>query len=399
MFAFIIGALFGAFVGSFLNVCVHRLPRNESVVTPRSRCYACGTQVAAWDNIPVLSWLILRGRCRWCGSPFSIRYMLGEITVGLLSGAVCWYALWQMPGQWASDGSVFWLYLFQPAGALWWHDVIAGAAGICLLTYLYWLWTCSLIDLQHTIIPDELTKPMQLLAPLLVCLVPTPMALGGWSPAEWYLRRGLDDTWSAAPWAGFGTVALIAAIAVAVLLLSLPLARWVYGRHAAAGMQWSDDDHRGFRVGVLWFTFATICHVAVLAGVVLWVSMGASRIEELRRLWLAAHLSQAILGSLAGWMLLYVLGLGATVAFGRNALGFGDVKFLAPLGALLGPFGIIYAFFAAAICGALVGLPKHLLKRGREIPFGPQLALGVVVVFLWGPRIHAWVMGGMRFGG
>ena len=80
----------GAIVGSFANVCIHRLPRGESVVTPRSRCPRCGHAVAAWDNVPILSWLLLRARCRDCGAPISVRYVLVETLVGAIFFAAAW---------------------------------------------------------------------------------------------------------------------------------------------------------------------------------------------------------------------------------------------------------------------------------------------------------------------
>src|SRR5574341_217767 len=76
--------ILGAALGSFLNVVIYRLPRGESLVRPRSRCPHCGTAIAAYDNIPVLSYLILRGRCRNCGQPISPRYPIVELTAGLL---------------------------------------------------------------------------------------------------------------------------------------------------------------------------------------------------------------------------------------------------------------------------------------------------------------------------
>lgn len=76
--------LTGAVVGSFANVCIHRLPRGESVVSPRSRCPRCGSPIAARDNVPVLSWLLLRGRCRRCRAPIPVRYPLVEALVALL---------------------------------------------------------------------------------------------------------------------------------------------------------------------------------------------------------------------------------------------------------------------------------------------------------------------------
>jgi leader peptidase (prepilin peptidase)/N-methyltransferase len=74
----------GAIVGSFANVCIHRLPRGLSVVHPGSRCPACGSPIAFFDNVPIVSWLVLRGRCRRCGAPISVRYPLVELLVALL---------------------------------------------------------------------------------------------------------------------------------------------------------------------------------------------------------------------------------------------------------------------------------------------------------------------------
>lgn len=74
----------GAVAGSFIGVVAHRVPRGESIVTPRSRCPRCGHQIAAYDNIPLVSWLLLRGRCRHCGERIPARYPLVELGLGLL---------------------------------------------------------------------------------------------------------------------------------------------------------------------------------------------------------------------------------------------------------------------------------------------------------------------------
>ena len=76
--------LFGLVFGSFLNVCIYRLPRQMSVVSPRSACPRCHQPIAGYDNIPVLSWLLLRGRCRHCQAPISFRYAAVELLTGLL---------------------------------------------------------------------------------------------------------------------------------------------------------------------------------------------------------------------------------------------------------------------------------------------------------------------------
>jgi leader peptidase (prepilin peptidase)/N-methyltransferase len=78
----------GAVVGSFLNVVIHRLPRGESLVHPRSRCPACRRQIAGYDNVPIVSWLALRGRCRHCGEPISPRYPVVELLTALTFAAV-----------------------------------------------------------------------------------------------------------------------------------------------------------------------------------------------------------------------------------------------------------------------------------------------------------------------
>ena len=116
----------GAIFGSFLNVVAYRLPRHESVVTPASRCPKCGTQVKPYDNIPVLSWLLLRGRCRTCAEPISPRYPFVEA----LTAVLC-------------------------VGAVLAHQTASGIAlSIALILIVV---PAALIDLEHRIIPNRLT--------------------------------------------------------------------------------------------------------------------------------------------------------------------------------------------------------------------------------------------------
>jgi len=125
--------VFGAIFGSFLNVVTYRLPRHESLVSPASRCPKCAAPVKPYDNIPILSWLLLRGHCRSCGEPISPRYPLVEAaTAALCTGVVL-------------DRS--------------------GAAAIALgvLTVLV-LVPLALIDLDHHLIPNRITAPAALLA-------------------------------------------------------------------------------------------------------------------------------------------------------------------------------------------------------------------------------------------
>lgn len=91
--------LFGLAVGSFLNVVIYRVPAGESIVKPRSRCPSCGTQIAERDNIPVVSWLLLRGKCRHCDARISARYPIVELLTGVLFAAVAWRLglTWEVP--------------------------------------------------------------------------------------------------------------------------------------------------------------------------------------------------------------------------------------------------------------------------------------------------------------
>jgi leader peptidase (prepilin peptidase) / N-methyltransferase len=88
----------GLVVGSFITVVAYRVPRGESIVAPRSRCPACGAQIAAYDNVPLFSWLALRGRARCCGTSISARYPLTEVVLGVLFVATT-LVLWDDPGE------------------------------------------------------------------------------------------------------------------------------------------------------------------------------------------------------------------------------------------------------------------------------------------------------------
>jgi leader peptidase (prepilin peptidase)/N-methyltransferase len=120
--------LFGSIVGSFLNVCIHRLPKDESIVFPGSRCPACQTPIPPWDNIPLLSFALLRGRCRACRHPISWRYPLVEGLTGILFALTV-----------ARFGVTFQAAL--------------------LLAFLGGLVVVSFIDLDHHVIPNVITLP------------------------------------------------------------------------------------------------------------------------------------------------------------------------------------------------------------------------------------------------
>lgn len=128
MMLYIVVLLFGAVIGSFLNVCIYRLPREESVAWPASHCPSCGQAIAAYDNIPVISYLILRGRCRACPAPISIRYPLVEAVNAIA------YVI------------VFWMFGFTATACV--YAALVSALIVVTGT-----------DLSHYMIPDAVTLP------------------------------------------------------------------------------------------------------------------------------------------------------------------------------------------------------------------------------------------------
>ena len=138
----VLAGIFGAIIGSFLNVVAYRLPRGESLSHPPSRCPHCGAPVKPYDNIPVLSWLLLRGRCRSCKEPISVRYPLVEAGTALLCALVV---------------------IVKGAD----EDAVIGIVLVLLLVPV------TLIDLDHHLIPNKITYPGFVLGVALIAVLDT----------------------------------------------------------------------------------------------------------------------------------------------------------------------------------------------------------------------------------
>ncbi len=215
-FAFVWGTIWG----SFANVVIHRMPRGESVVRPRSRCPACGHAIAGFDNVPVLSYLLLRGRCRHCKAPFSPRYLMVELLAGMLSFATYMAAV-HVP-------------------------LVAGGAGDLVLWQLHFVLCLALlvivfVDLDLWIIPDPIVLPMAGIGVALAVFVPDVLgvdaiasvasASGGWAlfaGIRWlYLRtRGIEAL-------GLGDAKLLAMVGAWTGPLGLS---WCVGAGAVQGL-------------------------------------------------------------------------------------------------------------------------------------------------------------------
>lgn len=237
----------GAAVGSFLNVCIARLPEGESVVAPRSRCPACGARIRWYDNLPLLSYLWLRGRCRDCGERISPIYPIVEA-----AGAAVW------------AGAAF---LYGPG-----WEALHAAVLLSLLLAI------AVTDARHYLIPDALS-------------------LGG-------LAAGL-----------------------ALALLPGPPSPLM-----------------------------------------------------------------AVAGAAAGFALLYAVAWAGERAFRKPAMGGGDIKMMAMVGAFLGPAGALLTIFLGAVAGSVIFGPISL-KTDRLVPFGVFLALGGAAALLVGDQLVAWYLG------
>ncbi len=183
--ALVLAGIFGAVIGSFLNVVIYRLPLGQSIVTPPSRCRKCGYQLQWYDNIPILSWLFLRGRCRKCGVGVSMQYPIVELITGALFVLVIW---------------------MTPPGPLLATRLIL----VCILIALFG------IDLEHQILPNVITLPGIAIGVLLSLIAPP-----GWKDAlvgvllgggVLYAIAGAYYLWRREEGMGMGDVKMLAMI-------------------------------------------------------------------------------------------------------------------------------------------------------------------------------------------
>jgi leader peptidase (prepilin peptidase) / N-methyltransferase len=147
LYATLLAALLGLAFGSFLNVCLTRWPLGESILKPRSHCRACGRTLAWWENLPLVSWLALRGRCRTCGAWIGWRYPLVELTVGVLWGLIWWRLIPELQDRRFGIPSQYALPYFR----------LEYSIGIMLLLWV--LVGLAVLDAEHLWLPDAITLP------------------------------------------------------------------------------------------------------------------------------------------------------------------------------------------------------------------------------------------------
>lgn len=345
--------LLGLITGSFLNAVIHRLPRSISLLNPRrSFCPGCGKSIPWYENLPVASWVMLWGRCSGCAMPIAIRYPLVELlTAGLYLAA------------WGRFG--------LPVATLFW-------------IFLSLLIAATFIDFDHLIIPDEITLGGTAVG--LFCATVVPSLLGAsvwWQGLLWSLvgaACGYFLLWGVVEMGklAFGRRRIRADIPTSFELSGtegepvftlgeerVSLAEFFYREsdRIEASCLWLEIDGERMEAGRL-----SISHAALSYGSKEWPLDALPDAMPIR-----AEVSEVVLP--------------------REAMGFGDVKFLACIGAFLGWKGVIFSLFAGSMVGAVIGVAMMVLTRGRSggrIPFGPYLALGALIWVFGGPELLDW---------
>jgi leader peptidase (prepilin peptidase)/N-methyltransferase len=322
---FFLGAFFllGAMIGSFLNVCIVRLPLGQSVVSPGSHCVKCARPVRWFDNIPLLSYLLLRGRCRDCGEGFSWRYPLIELLTGVFFSA-------------------FYFYF---------------GLDLVLVPYLFML-SCfivaTFVDFEHRIIPDEVSLGGMFAG--FCCSLAFPFLHPAVTSEEAYTT------------AVFTAVFVVTCLSMNYLYLLL----------------------RKIKVEREDVVYIVSCLAMALG------QMGLAMFLKFfpgTGPW-ALSLALSLQGALIGGGLIYLMGVVGEWIFKKEAMGGGDVKLLAMVGAFMGWKLAVLTFFIAPFFGAVVGIVEKIRTKDSAIAYGPYLVLGALVSLFWGQRIISWVMTG-----
>ena len=358
IFAFLIGAS----IGSFLNVVIYRVPLGMSVNEPkRSFCPSCKKQIPVWLNIPLVTWLTLRGKCKWCGTRIAFRYFLVELLT-----AICFLAVWKK---------------FSPT--IGWGGTIALWVLVALLI------AATFIDIDHFIIPDSIT-----IGGCLVGLV-----------ASFFFPHlhGQHLTM----WQGLLQGLMGAAIGFAMLYLIVLMGKMAFGK-----IRHDFDEPADFEIsqpggeespiiiklgeheyewGEVFYRDWDRMEIDVTE---LQINGETREVKETFRVvgdGFEIDGEKVELESVKR-----ITGKCTRAVVPREAMGFGDVKFIAMIGAFLGWKAVLFTIFSASVIGALFGLFQKLVAReewARPLPFGPYLALGAFLWIFTGPALWIWYLG------
>lgn len=368
----VFAAVLGLLIGSFSNVLIWRLPRHESVNFPPSHCPTCDHGLAPLDLVPVLSWASLGGKCRYCRAPISPRYPVVELVTGL------GYALLSVVFPYSQVG--------------------ASLLGLCLLFTL--LLVASVIDQETYTIPDEISLPGAALG-LLFGVVNA--------------RSGAGDSAGLPLFEG----ALRGMLLGAGLLIAIDLfGSWVIRRFQERRFPEFPLGYQQIGVALLagaWLGVWVGLAVGVLSAAVNLIGRRTFRVPEW--LTLGGTLVSLLLASTGVGPGLILMVQGSVAAAGgmallcglywwlrpgadedgddydASAMGFGDVKLAALIGAFLGWEKLIVAVVVAVVAGALLGVLQLLVFKENRLKFGPYLAIGAVLALLFGTQLVSMYRG------
>ena len=345
-FAFVLGAA----VGSFLNVCIYRWPVDLSINRPRrSFCPNCKQPIPWHQNLPLISWLVLRGRCANCGAKISFRYFAVELVTALL-----FLAIWQN-------------FPWQVAIAYW--------------VFVSFLVIGTFIDFEHFIIPDRVTIGGVIAG--VVCSVAVPALMQTDSP----LAAGVRSF-------------LAAALGYVILLIVLEAGKIAFGRKriqfgAPTPFTWTKrGDDADFVVGTeesLWSDYFAREKDRLL------LACNEARIDHHTYGNVTLHFRYDRVTAEGHVMMLddvtQISGVARELVIPREAMGRGDLKFLAAIGAFLGWRAVLFSLFAGSLLGSIVGLITLVVGKpvwSAKLPFGPYLAFGAVTWMFFGEIFLRW---------
>ncbi|MDP7006333.1 MAG: prepilin peptidase [Phycisphaerales bacterium] len=367
--------VFGCCVGSFLNVVIYRLPRNIRLLSPPSSCPSCNHKLRFFrENIPIIGWLVIRGKCRYCKEPVSIEYPFIELLTGLLF-LICYVLCY-----WVSMRTSFFGDIFSE----WWH--INGVYRtlpmfIALVTMVSGLLAMTIIDARTFTIPIQIPIVMTAVA-FIAAIVQNWIPLLRTPSHQWPIPLS-DWTWTAAAFGGM----------VGVFVSSILLRTGVF--------KYSFSDYEDFvkeNEVIAEYPYARrevakelILMLPIILGFIVgWMLFYEKGFPPV----FIQGLGGSVLGYLVGGGLVWAIRIFGTLGFGREAMGMGDVHLLAGVGAVVGWWDPVLIFFIAPFSGllwaALAVILEKIGKKQHEIPYGPHLAVATLLVVFLRPGIN-WV--------
>lgn len=374
----------GACVGSFINVVAIRLPIGMGLIQPPSRCPVCGRRLRWHENIPVIGWFLVRGRCRSCGTRVSPAYAAVELLVGgLFAGLYLLMFAVDPGGRWGGT----WPQWFQSTGFM-----ASAPVFVALCALIAALVAATLSDLRTYLIPIQVTAWPTAIGGVAWTLQSALGPASGPAHAAWRARWPVPlPDWT---WAGLA-IGAVAGLVISNILLRagriLPSFH-DYHEYQKDDSPFADYPHARREIWrEIRFMLPALAMGIAGAGVARALSVSSDGAESIPPLPIAA-LAASALGYLVGAGLVWVVRVLGTLAKGVEAMGMGDVHLMGAAGAVLGWVDPTVAFFVAPFIGlgwiAVTAVAGRVRGGGRrEIPYGPHLAIAVLLVIFLRPVV------------